>query len=167
MKVLFLDFDGVINTQSEDGCDLTLPLLDYDGEYTSITRWNPKCIKPFLELCKLCANKGYKIVISSTWRLAGGAKEFNNYFRTYFQIPFIHDIKEDLVIGITPRRADGKRGLEIKEWLSKYEVEDDIIIDDDIWDIIPYIDSSNVLEIIREVGLTMGDVEQIRDYYMV
>lgn len=166
MKILFLDFDGVINTQSEDGYILTLPLLDYDGEYTSITRWNPDCIKPFLELCKLCSNKGYKIVISSTWRLAGGAKEFNNYFRTYFPIPFRHDIKEDLVIGTTPRRADGKRGLEIKEWLDNHKVEDYIVVDDDIWDIMPYIDSSNVLEIIREVGLTMGDVEQIRDYYM-
>lgn len=111
MKVLFLDFDGVINTQSEDGCDLTLPLLDYDGKYTSITRWNPNCVKPFLELCKLCSKKGYKIVISSTWRLVGGAKEFNNYFKTYFPIPFIHDIKEDLVVGITPRRADGKEDL--------------------------------------------------------
>lgn len=166
MKVLFLDFDGVINTQSKDGGDLTLPLLDYEGKYTSVTRWNPKCIKPFLELCKLCADKGYKIVISSSWRLLGGAKEFNEYFRTYFRIPFIHDIKEDLVIGITPRRADGERGLEIKEWLNRYEVEDYIIIDDDVWDIYPYINSSNVLEIMREVGLTMGDVEQIRDYYM-
>lgn len=167
MKVLFLDLDGVINTQNKDGFMLTLPFKDYDGENTSITRWNPSCIKPFLKLCELCSLRGYKIVISSTWRLIGGAKEFNEYFRTYFRIPFIHDIQEDLVIGITPRRADGKRGLEIKEWLSKYEVEDYIIIDDDIWDIVPYIDSSNVLEIIREVGLTMGDVEQIRDYYMI
>lgn len=165
MKVLFLDLDGVINTQNKDGFMLTLPFKGYDGENTSITRWNPSCIKPFLKLCELCSLRGYKIVISSTWRLIGGAKEFNEYFRTYFRIPFIHDIQEDLVIGITPR-IDGIRGIEIKEWIykHKHEVENYIVVDDDIYDIELHIHPSKIVQINRETGLTMEDVEKIKHY---
>lgn len=108
MKVLFLDVDGVLNSER-----------DYevvsDRDTSIFYRLNRKQIDMVHEIIK---ETGCKIVLSSSWRLMyGGRKAL-----TCWGIP-IHDVTPSL---------EGCRGAEIKAWLDAHpEVERYVIIDDD------------------------------------
>ena len=103
MKVIFLDFDGVITTEASG----------YKID-------NDKC--KLVE--KICIATGAKIVISSSWRrrkLCDTLDEigWNFYLKKY-------------VIGQTPVR-DMERYIEISNWLSCVVVDNFIVIDDDVF----------------------------------
>lgn len=117
MKIIFLDFDGVI----------TIP-----------PKWNLNANKIKL-IKKLVEETNAKIVISSSWRhsnledtiksIIGYTKKCPKTKMFYWLIDNIYDI--------TPHFCDNKykntgRGGEIQTWLDKHpEVENYIIIDDD------------------------------------
>ena len=58
MRVVFLDFDGVLNTDTEEG-------FSADGEL-----WSAAWLEPVLvmRLSELCARADASVVISSSWR---------------------------------------------------------------------------------------------------
>ena len=74
-------------------------------------------------------------------------------------------------------RQDGTRGLEILEWLEKWNtdevgkhgkerVESYVVIDDDVKDIIPYIKpKSCIIHTNVRKGLTESDLEKIKSYF--
>lgn len=126
MKVLFLDFDGVINNantfEKKRGMKFA-NRLDYrraDLEPELIAR-----IKKVIE------QTGAKIVVSSSWRNGWSLNELNDLFKP-FEISFV---------GVTPTLdvMDQKgllwlpmsRGAEIERWLAEHlEVTKYAVIDD-------------------------------------
>lgn len=122
MKIIFLDFDGVITTKKSD--------WTFDADKMNMVK-------------RICDATDAKIVISSSWRrytlektidfITKGEEEVGN-------LPFAH--VED-IIGITDRMYAFKhgnrenhyylpRGIEIKQWLKEHrEITNYVILDDD------------------------------------
>lgn len=136
MKVIFLDVDGVLNGYNKR-LITTLKIIDklklrkvfrrcYD--VFGVRTW-----KVFL-LSLIVKLTGAKVVISSSWRMGwdvpykekrGRQKELHDKLNWFG----IHPIGRTGYI-------DGKRELEIREWLSNHlEVESFIVLDDEQYDL--------------------------------
>lgn len=116
MNVVFLDYDGVVNT----------PMWNADGthcrfNYPADNKVNNfQCVQWVSEFCE---KFGYEIVVTSTWRFDDNYVDClrNGGLRKYIN-----------VIGRTPHIPDGTRGDEINEYLVQHpEVERFVIFDDD------------------------------------
>lgn len=113
MKVIFLDIDGVLNVIPKT--------IDKWGAYFGPEDHFVKNLKTLID------QTGAKIVISSTWRMSG--------------LQYMKDMWADRnlpgeIIGITPNHmmktgTTLQRGKEIDEWLSKNDVQNYVILDDD------------------------------------
>jgi hypothetical protein len=106
MKVLFLDFDGVVITS-----------------FNRPIKANKKSIENLNDIVKRTSSR---IVISSTWRYKGLAYCENFLIENGYKGPDILDI--------TPLTRKESRGKEIKSWLdnwSKEQIESFAILDDD------------------------------------
>lgn len=136
MKVIFLDFDGVLNSAAS-----------FLMESRKRKKWN--ALHPDLDqsdcpygpvnetLCNVCASNfqrildecpDTKIVISSTWRNLFELDWLKTHLASY-------GVDSSKVIDKTPRSfrgfQSGPRGDEIGEWLSEHpEVTDYVILDD-------------------------------------
>lgn len=164
MKIVFLDFDGVVNSCNEEHCNLVLPLFNNRGRQLR-TMWDSRVIPNFIKLLELCNKYNYHIVISSTWRMFGDYKIFNKYFETYFNIFYRMNKCKDLVVGATPI-LHSDRGKEILTYINQNEVEEYIVIDDGISDIVGYVDNSRIVKTDIKYGLTECNVREI-EYRMV
>jgi hypothetical protein len=105
MKVIFLDFDGVLTTRA-----------------TKFASGDPKCVAA---LNRITTITDAKIVVSSTWRIQG-LKAVKVNLMDWGVIAEIIDI--------TPRLRDDNctRGDEIKQWLKEnHNVSRFVILDDD------------------------------------
>lgn len=115
MKIIFLDIDGVLN--SDDFFEGTAN-SDLQGIEREIDVEKIKLLKKAID------ETGAKIVLSSSWR----------YMKK------VQDLKELLSqygISITGSTSfiEGKRGLEINQWLIEHpDVVDFVILDDEIFD---------------------------------
>lgn len=114
MKVIFLDVDGVLN--SDDYFDKTMN-LNIQGIESEIDVEKIKILK------KAIVETGAKVVLSSSWRYTRKAQELKELLSHYGiytdSTPFIQN----------------KRGLEIKKWLiDNSDVDDYVILDDEIFD---------------------------------
>lgn len=138
MKLLFLDFDGVLNGHPKR----TDPLPEWakdDWPFTWVEGKRIRVLEPLL------AYEDFRIVVSSTWRLnwnvPGLARILNEY------LPGLGD----RIIGITPRErapveghkwgspiliAQG-RGREIKQWMKENKFDGIYAIVDDDSDMLP------------------------------
>lgn len=105
MKVIFLDFDGVLNTEFND--------RDKYGHL-----FNQRCVD---NLKYIIDNTGANIVISSTWRMSGLSVMIGLW--EHRKLP-------GKVISITTRKTDHYRGVEIEEWIDKYHPDNYVILDD-------------------------------------
>lgn len=115
MKIIFLDFDGVLNS-------IENVIADVDG---------------FVELCpvrckivaRLCKESGAKIVVSSSWRTGHTTESLLRLLAD--EHPSFACLAPH-VIDITTRSCNGHRGSQIAEWLKAHpEVGVYVILDDD------------------------------------
>jgi len=141
MKVLFLDIDGVLNTDSfrrnvEIKDDLTdeqksVVVLNKYEESAKIALFliDPVLVENLNVLIKLANIDG--VIISSNWR--------KNFSFQFIEAALIHHGLKGKIIGETPHWVTGQRfseilpkGREIKEWLdNNINVKKFIILDDD------------------------------------
>lgn len=165
MKVIFLDIDGVMNSQDraiwlhkqhEKGLITDQELYNWDLPY-----------KDTLEaLDYIVKNTGALIVLSSTWRGSPERiRKLNECFKPYgFQIydktcryVYMDDVKRmgfdpynvydcsDMYDGHPCKQYTSDRGAEIAYWLDQHpDVESFVILDDDIADIKPYYTKEHV-----------------------
>lgn len=120
-------------------------------------------VKPVFHFKKLLKeieenNLDVKIVISSSWRLGTIPLDWKKLFKHYFN-------NGEIVIGRTPYLYKD-RGIEILKLLEVakekgYVVDDYIILDDDIEDIINYINTEKIMKINRRHGLTSKNIKEI------
>ncbi|MBO6272578.1 hypothetical protein J6O48_07335 [bacterium] len=119
MKIIFLDFDGVITT------------------YQSKWKIDMNKIKIINNICN---KTNAKIVVSSSWRIgyAGDVSAFHEYLKQYFiKNQYLDHFKDTFdkfisnIIGMT-ESIGGLRGDEINFYLKEHpEVNSYVIIDDD------------------------------------
>jgi hypothetical protein len=143
VRVLFLDFDGVLNSDRFAAEGPATP----EGEGW----WGPSALDPrALELLRrLVETARCEVVISSTWRL--------NHTRA--ELAALLGVE---VLDVTPRlhrTPDGvprTRGDEIRAWLESHpEVEGWVAVDDDP------VDVTSCVRTDPAVGLTEADVEAL------
>jgi hypothetical protein len=153
MKIIFLDFDGVLNHEAFYEKRQQIGLEKYPTYPLSLCEIDPEGIKI---LNYIIGETGAKVVISSTWRHGRTIEELQNMLN-YFE--FQGDI-----IDITPSfdTRCSLRGNEILAWVKNneellgkkyHEFENYVIFDDDS-DML-YWQKDNFLHIDRWVGLTM------------
>lgn len=126
MKIVFLDVDGVLN--SEKTCDYWHELTGENGFggffhadkeplEKSDTKWGEDLVA---RIRRIVNTTEAKIVMSSTWRKYYSIEKFKEMFQLYgWDAP---------VIDKTPSGRD--RGSEINVWLKNNPVENYVIIDD-------------------------------------
>lgn len=156
-KVIFLDFDGVINNIGSREF-ITLPLVTASGKVWYGTYWASQCIAPFLKLMKWCNDNNISLVISSTWRIGQTTEVFNSYFDTYFR----RENKVPRVVGLTDRDPNNDRGKEILDFVEKHNIKNYMVIDDDIDDIVELIADERVVKVNVNTGLVDKDVDKIQ-----
>lgn len=114
MKVIFLDVDGVLN--SDEYFD-KIRNLNIEGIECEID------IEKIRLLKKAIDETGAKVVLSSSWRYTRNAQLLKELLWNY-----------GICVDTTPF-LQNERGLEIKQWLLDNEnVEDFVILDDEIFD---------------------------------
>ncbi len=127
MKIIFLDIDGVLNSEewimeNHEKILAAQSSLIYRGE----TEINPSA----LDMIKTLVEKtDAKIVISSSWRILYNKDELNKIFRESGWNNFE-------LFDVTPHRLPGRtiRGDEVNAWLNSFgreKIEKFICIDDD------------------------------------
>lgn len=146
MKIVFLDFDGVITTLDSNWS------IDED-----------KCIL----VKEICDSTGAKIVISSSWRHNTLSETINKEGLQNWSL-------KDYCIGITKRcflTGDNRfteiprRGIEIEQWLREYKANNldanvqYVILDDNTFDLL-YIQKDNVVQTDTYNGISEENVER-------
>jgi len=173
MKVIFLDIDGVLN--SENHAKEMFALKDENPQKFYNT-WDLPYEGTLKPLQRIVESTGAVIVLSSTWRL-GRIPLLNKVFKPYgFQIIdrtcYGVSLKKLQELGFdTDKCYDAQyrdfkfnnscnintydRGAEIMLWLSEHkDVESFVILDDDWLDIEPYYTKEHVQTDFYNWGLT-------------
>lgn len=125
MKVIFLDIDGVLN--SEEFACWCHEFPDFVREGGS--NWvDPNAVKMITSLCE---EHDIKLVISSSWRLFDTTSTIE-HFKNYRDLTPLCKY----IVGVTPRNMDDRiwesRGEEIQQYLNEHpEIENYVIVDDD------------------------------------
>ena len=113
MNVIFLDIDGVLN--SDEYFDKTKN-LNIEGIKRDIDVEKIELLKKAID------ETGANVVLSSSWRYTKKAQDLKALLAHY-----------EIYTDVTPF-IQNNRGVEIKQWLSNNEnVEDFIIVDDEIF----------------------------------
>lgn len=117
MKVLFLDFDGVLNSEASFRYETRRKHNRVSDTLSAIACSNLQFI--------LEQDSAIKIVISSTWRKIHTLVELQNILNGY-------GVEAARVIGKTPAVLSGDRAHEINMWLEQNpNVTQFVILDDD------------------------------------
>ncbi len=123
MKVIFLDIDGVLNTQE------TFKNI-YDEYQITHERRIELDEKRISYLSEIVKSTGALIVLSSTWRIFGYME--NGIFvptnKRTIELKRLFDLYNIAIYDMTP--IMGSREEEIRKWLSTHEVDNYLIIDD-------------------------------------
>jgi hypothetical protein len=119
MKIIFLDFDGVMDTSYYDH------ILSKEGkpgndEYGAV--FDPYCIR---NLKRIIEETEADIVVSSSWKYMMSYQDFLNMWKDRGLPGFITDVTPNLV----DRR---KRGDEIDAWIEECKTECQYVIIDDL-----------------------------------
>lgn len=154
MKCLFLDFDGVFNSSSNN---FKLFLNDYKFKI----HFDICLIENFLKLFNFCREHDIKICITSSHSINKTIKDWKNLIVKTFRV-FIPEV----IIGLDSKQ-DKDRGLFIKDFITDNNIKEYLIIDDDIKDIQPYHKSENILHIDKEYGLTTYNLLKIQNYFKI
>ncbi|MDE6721513.1 MAG: hypothetical protein K2J84_05125 [Bacteroidaceae bacterium] len=119
MKIIFLDFDGVMNTAYYNH---VLSKKGLSGNDSFGTAFDPNCIR---NLKKITDETNADIVISSSWKHFMTYKDFCDMWK-YRGLP-------GFVTDVTPTPAVRRnRGDEIDAWLNECDVECQYVIIDDL-----------------------------------
>ena len=155
MKVIFLDIDGVLNSEDHAIYCHENPKFIEEGGSIYVDPY------PVLYILQLIDEMDLKLVISSSWRtwdLESTIKEFNRYKSLCRLTQYI--------VGITPRNMDDRvwvdRGEEIQQYLNEHpEIDNYVIVDDDN----DMLDSQrdNFVRTNNRHGLTIYDCDKIRE----
>lgn len=137
MKVIFLDIDGVLNSDEYFDRIKNLPIQGIESE---IDVDKIKLLKRAID------ETGAKVVLSSSWRYTRKAEELKELLSNY-----------EIDVDSTPF-IENNRGLEIKQWLLDHQdVESFIILDDEMFDSYDAVLIDRLIKISNGNGRNFGD----------
>ena len=102
-------------------------------------KFNPKAVS---NINLLISYTRAKIVVTSTWRTQFTLQQLKDIFRSN---GIDGEVVDKTSIGLT-------RGEEIQEWIDYHGVESYIVIDDQVKDILPYVDNRRVVKCEHSIG---------------
>lgn len=156
-KVIFLDFDGVLNShdymwarnynyRSKVNKGITsYPILNHILEDDYGDHFDPRCV---MHLDSIINNTNCDIVISSSWRRTG--LESMKEMWEYRKLP-------GNIIGITGINHSVCRGQVIQDYIDLHNIEKYCIIDDDS----DMLDGQDFVKVNGTVGLCLKDCKKI------
>lgn len=137
MKAIFLDIDGVLN--SDEYFD-KISNLDIQGIEKEIDIEKVKLLKEAIN------ETGAKIVLSSSWRYTKKGQQLKELLSNY-----------EIYVESTPF-IQNERGLEIKQWLSENQcIEDFVILDDEVFDSYDDVLTKKLVKISNGNGYSYGE----------
>lgn len=143
MKVIFLDKDGVLN--SDEYFD-KIEGLDIKGIESDIDVEKVKLLKEAVDAT------GAKVVVTASARYTTNGQLLIQLLREH-----------QILVDLTPF-LNNKRGIEIKQWLSKHpETEDFVILDDEIFDSYDEELMKKLIKISNGNGISFGEGLQRKD----
>ena len=143
MKVIFLDIDGVLN--SDEYFD-KIENLNIQGIQSEVDIEKIKLLKKAID------ETGARVVLISSWRYTRNAQYLKELFKQY-----------NIFVDSTPF-LQNKRGLEIKKWLENNpNVEDFVILDDEIFDTYDEELMKKLIQISNKNGIGFGEGLQPKD----
>lgn len=154
-KVIFLDVDGVLNSEDD------LMVYREKNGITGCIMYAEVEDRPLKLLKEIVEKTSAKIVVSSSWRVGCERSGRESIFGKglYEKLEKRLNDYEMEIYDITPSLGAGtQRGDEIREWLSKNETENFIILDDDS-DMREYTNTEHFVHTTYEHGLT----EELKD----
>jgi hypothetical protein len=157
MKVIFLDIDGVLN--SEEFACWCREFPDFVKKGGS--NWvDPNAVKMITSLCEEC---DVKLVISSSRRMFD-VKSTIACFKHYRDLTSLCKY----IVGVTPRNSDDRiwesRGEEIQQYLNEHpEIENYVIVDDDC-DMLPE-QIGHFIQTDYRVGFTLKEFERFEEIF--
>ena len=156
MKVIFLDVDGVLNSEDD------LLIYRAKNNITGCILYTEVEDRPLKLLKEIIDKTNAKIVVSSSWRTdcdrSGKKSIFGNELYTKLVNRLAdYDIE---VYDITPSlKSDTQRGDEIREWLLENPIDDFIILDDDS-DMCEFLNTDRFIKTTYKHGLT-EDIKEL------
>lgn len=102
-------------------------------------KFNPKSVS---NINLIISYTRAKIVVTSTWRTQFTLQQLKDIFRSN---GIDGEVVDKTSIGLT-------RGEEIQEWIDYHGVESYIVIDDQVKDILPYVDNNKVIKCNHSIG---------------
>ena len=149
MKVIFLDVDGVLN--SDEYFD-KIRKKNIDGIESEVDVEKIKLLK------QAVIQTGAKVVLSSSWRHTKNGEQLKELLAKF-----------EIYTDRTPY-LQNKRGIEIKQWLINNEnIEDFVILDDEIFDTYDDILMSKLIKVSNGDGRNFGkgllqkDIDEIEE----
>lgn len=130
--------------------DLNIIFTDIDGvlQINNPKKWDKKCCKRYNDVCK---KLNLKAVVTSTWRCEYSVKELQAIFKQQGIDVEIYDVTGVYSLA---------RGEEIQIWLDENNVDKYVIIDDNVRDIVSFM--NNVVAVEKSyIGMTDENVEEI------
>ena len=147
MKVIFLDKDGVLN--SDEYFD-KIKELDIEGVESDVDVEKVKLLKDAVD------ETGAKVVVTASARYTTNGKLLIQLLREY-----------QILVDLTPF-INNKRGIEIKQWLSEHpETEDFVILDDEIFDSYDEQLMKKLIKISNGNGISFGEGLQPKDVQQI
>ena len=128
MKLIFLDIDGVLNSERYIKAEHARTGKCMGGSTVEMID-----LSALRELERICFETGARIVVSSCWRIGRTVEELRKIFDdASFSMP-------ERIIDRTPSHDRGTRGEEIAKWFEEdWITPDSFIILDDSSDMKPY-----------------------------
>ena len=137
MKYIFLDIDGVLNTQDS---------------WIKLYQINKELVK---NLALIVEKTNAKIILTSSWRKGWDENNPTPQIKKLKEIFSEYNIK---ISGVTPDLKNRKRDDEIERYLYFNPCDNFVIIDDDKNE---FNDLTKVYLVNAKVGLTLKDAKQI------
>jgi hypothetical protein len=161
MKVIFLDFDGVLNPTHYMMC-LGKMWRESNGLIKSQDEYGHLFFQQNIDaLNHILENTNAKIVVSSTWRMSGKKVIEDMFFERNMNLAYSE------FFDITPDHAQpqqsglwlaDERGAEIQAWLDAHPEVTNYVIIDDQSDMLPS-QMNNFVKVNQWYGLTIEDAE--------
>ena len=143
MKVIFLDKDGVLN--SDEYFD-KIEGLDIKGIESDVDIEKVKLLKEAVD------ETGARVVVTASARYTTNGQLLIQLLREY-----------QMLVDLTPL-INKKRGIEIRQWLSEHpDTEDFVILDDEIFDSYDEELMKKLIKISNGNGINFGEGLQRKD----
>lgn len=146
MKVILLDFDGVLNSEASFRMEARRKTQNIENTLSAVCCSNLQYIFEH--------DSDVKIVISSTWRKIHTLVQLGNILNSYGVT--------GKIIGKTPSVMSGDRAHEIKLWLEEMPTDTRVVILDDDSDVLGVKDPRcHIFQTSAKDGLLFKQAEQI------